>query len=325
MTHGHPDNRWAIVLAAGEGTRVRAFLQRLCGGRGIKQYCAVVGRRSMLEHTLARVERLIPRERVVVVVSDDHRDEAATQLAHWPAENVIFQPLNRDTAPGILLPLAYISHRDPQATVAIFPSDHYIRDEERFMRSVQTAVTEVQQFPQEMILLGVKPTEFDGDYGWIEAGAPEEGRKTRAVQHFWEKPSPLTAYRLLRHGAFWNTFVSVAAGSTIWEMARLAAPALYRDFAALRQRSPSAQFRAEIEALYQHLRPVNFSSGICQVVPARLRVLPLPEVGWSDWGSARRIVATVKRLGKCAALNERFRELVSLDDRAVPIVVTAPH
>ena len=57
---------WGIVLAGGEGTRVREFLTQLCGGRGLKQFCAVVGRRSMLEHTLARVERLIPRERILV-------------------------------------------------------------------------------------------------------------------------------------------------------------------------------------------------------------------------------------------------------------------
>jgi CTP:molybdopterin cytidylyltransferase MocA len=77
---------WGIVLAAGEGTRVRAFLAQLCGGCGIKQSCAIIGRRSMLEHTLARVERLIPRERILVVVSTDHREEVSAQLAHWPAD-----------------------------------------------------------------------------------------------------------------------------------------------------------------------------------------------------------------------------------------------
>ena len=91
-------NLWGIVLAAGEGTRVRKFLQQQCGGRGIKQFSAVIGHRSMLEHTLARVERLIP-ERILVIVSVDHREEVAAQLAHWPAVNVTFQPENQDTAP----------------------------------------------------------------------------------------------------------------------------------------------------------------------------------------------------------------------------------
>ena len=111
---------WGIVLAAGEGTRAREFLRQLCGGRGIKQFCAVLDTRSMLEHTLARVERLIPRERILVVVSTPS-GRVTQHLAHWPAENVIYQPANRDTAPGILLPLTYISHRDPLATVTVFP------------------------------------------------------------------------------------------------------------------------------------------------------------------------------------------------------------
>ena len=98
---------WGIVLAGGDGTRVRDFLRQCCGGRGIKQFCAVIGQRSMLEHTLACIERLIPRERTLVVVSQDHRAEATPQLAHWPPENIIWQPMNRDTAPGVLLPLAH--------------------------------------------------------------------------------------------------------------------------------------------------------------------------------------------------------------------------
>jgi mannose-1-phosphate guanylyltransferase len=318
MHQGQDGRLWGIVLAAGEGTRVRAFLRRLRGGSGIKQFCAVIGQRSMLEHTLARTERLIPRERILVVVSTDHRDEAAAQLAHWPAENVIFQPLNRDTGPGILLPLAHISHREPAATVAIFPSDHFILDEDQFLRSVQTAVTELQQFQSELILLGMTPKDIDDGYGWIEPGDTEDRRQTRAVHRFWEKPSLLKAYALLRRGALWNTFVGVAKARTIWEMTRQAAPDLYRDFADLRESLKSPHVHKGIESLYQTLRPVNFSTGICEVLPSRLRVLPVPEVGWSDWGSVARIVATVQQLEKMETFARRFVQLSSPADRELP-------
>lgn len=71
---------WGIILAGGEGTRVRPFLQHLCGNRGIKQFCAVTGRRSMLEDTLAKVERLIPRQQIVIVVSAsiDERSQSSS-------------------------------------------------------------------------------------------------------------------------------------------------------------------------------------------------------------------------------------------------------
>jgi mannose-1-phosphate guanylyltransferase len=296
---------WGIVLAGGEGTRVRALLQRLCGGRGIKQFCAVIGRRSMLEHTLARVERLIPRERIIVVVSADHRPEAAAQLAQWPADNIIYQPTNRDTAPGILLPLAYVSHRDPLATVALFPSDHFILEEERFMASVQQAVAETQRFPHELTLLGMTPDQAEEGYGWIEPAGEERGRATRAVRGFWEKPSLSCAQELLERGALWNTFVCVARAATVWEMTREAAPKLYDSFMAIRRALGHARADQVIECVYRLLCPVNFSTEVCERLPARLRVLPVPDVGWSDWGSVERIGDTLQRLGKMNNTSQR--------------------
>src|SRR5215470_5537594 len=171
---------WGIVLAAGEGTRAREFLKQLCGGRGIKQFCAVLDSRSMLEHTLARVEQLIPRERVLVVVSQHHQEEVTQHLAHWPAENVIYQPANRDTAPGILLPLTYISQWDPFATVTVFPSDHFVVKEDLFLTAVRRAVAEVQYFPRQLGLLGARPDQAEGDYGWIEPAGDESSRESRA-------------------------------------------------------------------------------------------------------------------------------------------------
>lgn len=298
MPDRNAHNPWGIVLAGGEGTRVREFLAQLCGGRGIKQFCAVTGRRSMLEHTLARVERLIPRTRVLVIVSARHRAEATPQLADWPHENVIFQPDNRDTAPGILLPLAHIDSRDSFATVAVFPADHFVLDATRFMASVEMAVTETQQFPDALTLLGMTPSGIEDGYGWIEPGAPEDGRATRSVTRFWEKPAPMQAQALLRRGALWNSFVGVATATTLWEMTRLAAPDLFEDFRCIRRAVGSPHAQDITERRYRAMRKVNFSTEICQPLAARLRVLPTPDVGWADWGSVERICASLQQIGK---------------------------
>jgi mannose-1-phosphate guanylyltransferase len=298
---------WGIVLAGGEGTRVRDFLTQLCGGRGIKQFCAVVGRRSMLEHTLARVERLIPRERILIVVSTHHRPEVKAQLAHWPPDNVIFQPANRDTAPGILLPLAHLSHRAPGATVALFPSDHFILDEARFLASVEAAVAEIEHFPHNLTLLGMIPDGIDEGYGWIEPLEKEAGRESCGVHRFWEKPLPRQAYALLRRGALWNTFVCVARARTLWEMTQHAAPALYEAFMTIRKTLAAPHASILIDRVYQTLHQVNFSAGICTPLAARLRVLAVPEVGWSDWGSSERILASLQRIGKLDECLVRLR------------------
>jgi mannose-1-phosphate guanylyltransferase len=303
-TAGH---LWGIVLAAGEGTRVRAFLARLGHGRGIKQFCAVIGRRSMLEHTLARVERLIPRERILIVVSPSYREEIGQQLGHWPPENVIFQPANRETAPGILLPLVHLWHRDPCAMVAIFPSDHFIVDEARFMAYVHRAVVETERFPQEMTLLGMPPDRAEEGYGWIE-GAEQPGRETRAVERFWEKPPLAQSLQLLERGALWNTFVCVTRATILWDVVRWAAPDLYAAFVTIARSLGSRQAAQMTVSVYQTMRSVNFSSEVCERCPSWLRVLPVPDVGWSDWGSAERILASLQRIGKLDECLARLRK-----------------
>jgi len=300
---------WGIVLAAGEGARARAFLRQLCGGRGIKQFCAVLDSRSMLEHTLARVERLIPRERTLVVVSQQHQEEVTQHLAHWPAENVIYQPTNRDTAPGILLPLTYISHRDPSAMVTVFPSDHFVVKEDPFLAAVGRAVAEVQHCPRQLILLGAQPDRAEGDYGWIEPATYESSRESRAVLRFVEKPSGVHASELMARGALWNTFVFAAQATTLWAMVRRTAPDLSHAFERLCRilslRNSYAPFL--IEQAYERMRAVNFSSGVCEPPVSWLRVLPLPEVGWSDWGTAERILDSLPHVGKLDARRARLR------------------
>ena len=327
MTPQIEHHLWGIVLAGGEGTRVRDFLTQLCGGRGIKQFCAVTGRRSMLEHTLARVERLIPRERILIIVGTHHRPEVEAQLAHWPPDNVIFQPASRDTAPGILLPLAHVSHRAPFTTVAIFPSDHFVLAEERFMSSVAQAVEETRRFRQDITLLGMTPTELEDGYGWIEPGTQIPGRNTLAVQRFYEKPSPLRAQELLRQGALLNTFVCVAQANTVWELVRQAVPELYQDFLLIRNALRTPHAEEVIARVYGTMQPVNFSSAICEPFAARLRVLPVPDVGWSDWGSAERILASLHRMGKLeeclARLRRRGGKIPS--DFPIPTPTQTPH
>ncbi|MGE0823735.1 MAG: sugar phosphate nucleotidyltransferase [Candidatus Binatia bacterium] len=311
---------WGIVLAAGEGTRTREFLAQLCGGRGIKQFCAVTGRRSMLQHTLDRVQQLIPRERIVVIVSTDHRAEVEAQLAAWPAENLILQPRNRDTAPGILLPLASISSRDPLANVAIFPSDHFIQQEGRFMRAVRRAVAEVERFPQDFVLLGMAPDKVEEGYGWIEPGTREGRRTTLSVQRFWEKPDLLTRRALFARGALWNTFVCVSWAPTVWHLVQQVAPDVAAAFAEIRQVIGTPAAAAVIERVYATLRSVNFSSGVCAPLVARLRVFPVPEVGWSDWGSPQRISDTLARLGKLDECLARLGHRENLDSTAFPLL-----
>jgi mannose-1-phosphate guanylyltransferase len=307
MSSRHAIDPWAIVLAGGEGTRVQSFLAELCGGNGIKQFCTIVGDRSMLQQTIRRVEKLSSRARILVSLNSRHRSEAVQQLRQLPPENLIFQPTNLDTAPGILLPLAHISHRDPDALVAVFPSDHFIRDEKSFMACANKAVCELEKYPEALILLGVSPDGPDESYGWIDPSVIQHNQESVDVDAFCEKPDPNEARKLMLRGSLWNTFVFFARAEVLWNMVSLSVPELYCIFSTIRLMLPSEHTRGVIEFAYKSLRPVNFSSAILTKSKSHLRVIRVPPVGWSDWGTKERIRTSLEEIGRLDECLQRIK------------------
>jgi mannose-1-phosphate guanylyltransferase len=305
--HMDYSNAWAVVLAGGEGTRVRSFLQKLCGGSGLKQFSTIIGERSMLLCTLDRIERLIPRERILIVVSAQHRAEVDRQLPHWARNNIIFQPANRHTAPGILLPLAHITHRDPGASVVVFPSDHFILDEEKFMDAVASALAALAKNPDKMILLGMTPQSGEeSEYGYIVSTAPYGNDAPSRVIGFVEKPPLAQAKQLIQRGALWNTMVFAVHNQTLWDMVQRTSPVLYHAFRLVQLSLHTGCPDRFLNQLYETIPSVNFSSAICEPLSSRLCVLPVADVGWSDWGTVGSIVRTLQKLGRFDALAARM-------------------
>ena len=317
MLSSQGTNPWAIVLAGGEGSRVQPFLSELCGGTGIKQFCTIIGKDSMVQQTVKRVERLTSRDRILVSLNSRHRNEATTQLSDLPPDNLIFQPTNLDTAAGILLPLAHISNRDPEALVAIFPSDHFIRDEKSFVACAKKAVAEVKKHPEALILLGVAPESPDESYGWIEPTSIQNDQKSVAVHSFCEKPDANEARKLMLRGSLWNTFVFVARAEVIWNLVLLSVPELYCIFSTIRLMLPSEHTRSVIDFAYRALRPVNFSSAILSKSNAHLRVLRVPQVGWSDWGTKERILASLAEIGRLDECLDRLKASAAMESSQV--------
>src|SRR6185503_20138876 len=124
------------------------------------------------------------------------------QLAVWPGMQIIAQPTNLGTGPGILLPLAHLRTLHADARVAIFPSDHHMKNAAPFLRGVTTAMAATGDT---VTLLGIAPEHPDGDLGWIVPS--REPGELRAVHRFVEKPSRRVARRLMQAGGLWNSFV----------------------------------------------------------------------------------------------------------------------
>lgn len=313
----HSSERCGIVLAAGEGKRLQGLIARLRGDALPKQYVSLIGRRSMLEHTIARAETVIEADRLFTVVSGAHLHypEVRRQLSSRQPGTVIIQPENKETAPGILLPLAYISRRHPDATVAIFPSDHFIAEEPVFMAHVDLAYRLIERSPEHILLLGIAPKEPETEYGYILPAQSTKGSpltKAYPVARFHEKPETAAAHAMIQAGGLWNTMVMVFKGKTLIDLVHRVSPSLYRFFNSVRRAVGTGGEREAIEEDYRKIDSVNFSRGFLEPLArddiSRLLVLPVRGVAWSDWGSEARIAKTLRKINR----RHRFAETASL-------------
>ena len=300
-------NVWSIVLAGGDGVRTKEFIRRWLGHEKPKQYCTFVGSRSMFQHTLDRAAKLTPWERVVVVAAQHHQHEVWSQLDGRPAGMVLFQPKNVDTAAGIFLPLTCILARDPEATVVIYPSDHFISPEDSFLSAVDQAVRGSTGLGGRPVLLAARPDGPELEYGWIKPGRSLErtGKASvQAVETFLEKPDEATAREAWATGSLWNTMVLAAKGKELWSLGWKCFPEMMSHFERLKEAIDTTEELRVLDAIYEAMPCRNFSSHLLQCAPERLAVMEMKDVLWSDWGNPARIAGTLDKIGKPMAFAE---------------------
>lgn len=298
---------WGLVLAAGDGKRLQSYILNTHGVDLPKQYVTFVGRRSMLEHTFDRAEQLIAPKRILTIVGQHHlrHGEVRRQLAQRASENVIVQPDNKETGPGIFLPLLHLYKRSPEAIVVVFPSDHFILEEERFMDHVELAARAISHDPSSIALLAIEADVPEVEYGYIVPRS-EPNRislwGTRGAARFVEKPDTALARQIVKAGGLWNTMIMVFKVRTLLEMLQNLYPTIYRQFARIYDAIGTPAEMETVEAVYQMLEPMNFSKGflekVADVYPDTISVLPVLQVFWSDLGSPQRIVQVLELLGQ---------------------------
>jgi mannose-1-phosphate guanylyltransferase len=288
--------RWSLVLAGGDGTRLKNLTQQITGAPIPKQYCKILGSRSLLETTLVRSLLYATSARTLVVVNHDHLALGEEQLREVAAENILVQPCNRETGPGILFALLRLKSRAPQAVVAVFPSDHYVDNDHAFIGHVNRASEIVAQHPDKIVLLGIRPHRPEPDYGYITPARAFRTQHTSVsayrVAAFREKPPMDLARSLLATGSLWNSFVMVFRVNRMLELLRRIAPNEFISMQALHA-NPS-----QLAAQYPRLAPWNFSSHFLTRITQHLVVLPVEDVRWSDWGTRESIESTFEMLNQ---------------------------
>ena len=297
------NHAWALVLAGGEGSRLRALTTHSSGTAIPKQYCSLTGRYSLLEEAIGRARQVVTQDQVCTIVAHQHREWWSEQLATSLPQNVIVQPRNKGTGIGVLYSLLHISHRDPAATVLLLPADHYVRDEELLRHSLKLAMQRVQAGPHTPLLLGVQPDHADPELGYILPGDRDDlGNHT--VARFLEKPTPTVAAQIIAAGGLWNTFIIAASVPTLINMFMQHYAPLVMEMQVLVSRrmlsgSGTALWPA-LFALYERLPQLDFSRDLLQGREQRLRVIDAPACGWNDLGTPARVAATLRGLDDAA-------------------------
>jgi mannose-1-phosphate guanylyltransferase len=301
----HRFDTWALVLAAGEGSRLHSLTRDERGIAVPKQFCSLQGGPCLLQEALARAASVAPLPQICSVVAEQHRQWWGPLLSYLPEQNVISQPQNRGTAFGILLPLLRILERDPDATVVLLPADHYLSDEKIMAASLRRAAALAHSDRSSIYLLGVEPDEPDTELGYIVPAARSPGRAA-GVLRFIEKPNAVRARTLLDEGALWNVFIMAASVRTLLSLfdSRFATIiAAMRGFEA-----------GSLDSIYQNLRTVDFSKEVLQGRESMLKVLTVPHCGWTDLGTPERVGRILEGLQELAT-PPYFPAHVSLADQ----------
>jgi mannose-1-phosphate guanylyltransferase len=292
---------WTLALAGGDGLRLSEYVQRRFGRRIPKQYCCLLGNRSMLEHTLERLNKLTPPSRTLTVIGSDHGPLAYPQLA-GRSDHVLRQPGARDTGLAMYVALAMIKRWQPNAIVTITPTDHYVAPAGRYVEQLRAARGVAAQLRDSVVILGAKPNEPDPELGYLSLGAKlTQIPQVRRLVGFVEKPTVARASELIDAGALWSTMVTCGTVDALWSLGHATEPQLLDILDSLVPLVGTPDESCAIEHIYRAFLPVSFSRDIVERAPDRLAALELDGVEWSDWGRPERI-ETVLALRRSRAL-----------------------
>ncbi len=196
---------YALILAGGSGERFWPLSRRALP----KQLLRLVSERSLLEETIARLDGLVARERVLVLTNVDQEEGVLAALGDFPRENIIAEPAKRDTAAAVALGVGWVAERDHNATMIVLPADHVIKDTAAFQSTIRAAARAAEE-KNALVTIGIKPASAHPGFGYIETGERLAEGVHRVVR-FREKPNVELAESFIRKGNFrWN------AGMFVW-------------------------------------------------------------------------------------------------------------
>jgi len=275
---------YAVIMAGGVGAR---FWPR-SREKSPKQLLEIGGQGTMIQNSVKRLSGFISQDRMLVVTNRLQKTLVSKQLPGIPPENILVEPVGRNTAPCIGLAALHVRKRDPSAVMVVLPADHLIVDSAEFLRVLNLAV-EVARESGGLLTIGIRATHPETGYGYIqyteqEKGNPYASRGIFRVKTFAEKPNLQTAERFLASGDFlWNSGMFVWRVESILREMERSLPDLHRELGKIGETIDSPSYGNTLETVYGMIRGISIDYGVMEKAE-QVYVIP-GQFGWNDIGS----------------------------------------
>lgn len=276
---------YAVIMAGGVGTRLWPRSRE----RSPKQMLHLIGDGTMIQNTVARLQPMIPPERVLVVTNRKQIDGLSDQVPSIPRENFIAEPFGRNTAPCIGLAASAVLRNDPEGIMIVLPADHHISNVREFQGRLKVAAR-VASEKGGLVTLGIRPNRPETGYGYIQQKESKKGiedfydRGVRQVLTFAEKPDAPTAQRFLESGDFlWNSGMFIWRAGSIMEEFQKHLPDLHGQLNNIEEAYGSNSYEKTLDSVYTQMTSISIDYGVMEKA-TDVYVLEC-DFGWSDVGS----------------------------------------
>jgi mannose-1-phosphate guanylyltransferase len=276
---------YPVILAGGRGTRFWPLSRK----RRAKQLLALDGKQTMIQQTVARLLPLAPARKFWVITNEDLRLAIAKQLPKLPKEQILPEPVGRNTAPAIGLAAFLLLREDPEAVIGMFPSDHVIADEDRYRETLERGIAIAAAGPN-IVVLGIRPNRAETGYGYIEVGSASQDEALR-VRRFTEKPDAKKAAEFVSAGNyFWNSGMFLWSARTLADALREHLPKTATLLEEIAAAFDTRKFAATFRKLYPKCENISVDYAVLEPRSAKGeeqgRIFCLPaDFGWNDLGS----------------------------------------
>ena len=281
-------NLYSVIIAGGSGTRFWPLSRQ----ETPKQLLSIYGDKTLIQSTVSRISSLIPPERTRIVTGSGQAESIRLQLVNMPAgplsAKFIIEPESKNTAPAIGLAAVYVKHIDPEAVMVVLPSDHIIRDKNKFLKAVLLGAAAADD--GYLVTIGIMPDRPETGYGYIRRGRSIR-KGISAVKEFREKPDREKAEMYLKTGGYyWNSGIFIWRADAILMAIEKHMPGLYRGLARIEKSMGTGRSEKVTKSVFALLKPESIDYGVLEPASQRgekankVAVVP-SDMKWSDVGS----------------------------------------